>query len=70
VTVQDYKSYDAGTTIFTKQQNLDAFTPGVTPAHLNFQAGKIADFMVSNGLAQTRPNIDGLFDDKFVKAVP
>lgn len=70
VTVEDYKSYDAGTTIFTKQQNLDAFTPGVTSAHLNFQAGKIADFLLANGLAQSRPNIDGLFDDQFVKSVP
>ncbi|MFI9454627.1 ABC transporter substrate-binding protein [Amycolatopsis sp. NPDC052450] len=69
VSIEEYKSYDAGTTIFTKQQNLDAFTPGVTPAHLNFQAGKIADFIVSNGLAQNRPNFDGLFDDQYVKAV-
>lgn len=70
VSTEDYKTYGAGTTIFTKQQNLDAFTPGVTPAHLNFQAGKIADFMVSTGLAQAPPSIDGLFDDKFVKAAP
>ncbi|WET78803.1 ABC transporter substrate-binding protein [Amycolatopsis sp. QT-25] len=69
VSIEEYQSYDAGTTIFTKQQNLDAFTPGVTPAHLNFQAGKIADFIVSNGLAQQRPNFDGLFDDQYVKAV-
>ncbi|MEU3627187.1 aliphatic sulfonate ABC transporter substrate-binding protein [Amycolatopsis coloradensis] len=69
VSIEEYKSYDAGTTIFTKQQNLDAFTPGVTPAHLNFQAGRIADFIISNGLAQNRPNFDGLFDDQYVKAV-
>ncbi len=69
VTIDEYKSYDAGTTIFTRQQNLDAFTPGVTPAHLNFQAGKIADFIIANGLAQSRPNFDGLFDDQYVKAV-
>ncbi|GAB3717944.1 ABC transporter substrate-binding protein [Amycolatopsis oliviviridis] len=69
VSIEEYKTYDAGTTIFTKQQNLDAFTPGVTPAHLNFQAGKIADFIVSNGLAQNRPNFDALFDDQYVKAV-
>ncbi|KZB87315.1 sulfonate ABC transporter substrate-binding protein [Amycolatopsis regifaucium] len=70
VSTDEYRTYDAGTTIFTKQQNLDAFTPGVTPAHLNFQAGKIADFMVSTGLAPARPNIDGLFDDQYVKSVP
>ena len=66
----DYKTYDAGTTIFTRQQNLDAFTPGVTAQHLDFQANKIVDFIVSTGLAQQRPSLDGLFDDQFVKAAP
>ncbi len=36
VATNDYKTYDAGTTIFTRQQNLDAFTPGTTPEHLNY----------------------------------
>ena len=69
VSTGDYRSYDAGTTIFTLRQNIDAFTPGVTPTHLNHQAGQIADFMVSTGLTQNRPSLDGLFDDRFVKAV-
>ncbi|GAB2811006.1 ABC transporter substrate-binding protein [Lentzea nigeriaca] len=69
VSVADYRTYDAGTTIFTLQQNIDAFTPGVTPTHLNHQAGQIADFMVNTGLTQKRPSLDGLFDDRFVKAV-
>jgi NitT/TauT family transport system substrate-binding protein len=69
VSAGDYRSYDAGTTIFTLGQNIDAFTPGVTPTHLNHQAGQIADFMVSTGLTQKRPSLDGLFDDRFVKAV-
>ncbi|MEC3979452.1 ABC transporter substrate-binding protein [Amycolatopsis sp. H20-H5] len=70
VTPADYKTYDSGTTIFTRQQNIDAFTPGVTSAHLDFSANKIIDFIVNTGLAQQRPSIDGLFDDRFVKAVP
>jgi NitT/TauT family transport system substrate-binding protein len=70
VSPDDYKTYDAGTTIFTRQQNLDAFTPGTTPAHLNFQTNKIIDFMISTGLVKERPSLDGLFDDRFVKAVP
>lgn len=69
VSTDDYRSYDAGTTIFTLRQNIDAFTPGVTPAHLNHQAGQIVDFMMSTGLTQNRPSLDGLFDDRFVKAV-
>ncbi|HEV2778640.1 MAG TPA: ABC transporter substrate-binding protein [Actinophytocola sp.] len=70
VSPEDYRTYDAGTTIFTRQQNLDAFTPGTTPAHLNFQANKIIDFMTGTGLVDNRPSLDGLFDDRFIKAVP
>ncbi len=70
VSPEEYKSYDAGTTIFTRQQNLDAFTPGTTPAHLNFQASEIADFLVNTKLVDKRPELDGLLDDTFVKAVP
>ena len=70
VSVEDYRTYDAGTTIFTRLQNLDAFTPGTTPAHLNYQAGQAADFLLSTGLVDKRPPLDGLLDDRFVKAVP
>src|SRR6185295_5488792 len=52
VSPDDYKKYDAGTTIFTRQQNLDAFTPGITPEHLNHQAQLIVDFMMSTGLTK------------------
>jgi NitT/TauT family transport system substrate-binding protein len=70
VTISDYGTYAAGTTIFTLRQNLDAFTPGTTSDHLNYQAGQIADFLVSAGLVQSRPNLTGLFDQRFIKAVP
>jgi NitT/TauT family transport system substrate-binding protein len=70
VSVDDYRTYDAGTTIFTRQQNLDAFTPGTTPAHLNYQANLIIDFILSTGLAKERASMDGLMDDRFVRAVP
>lgn len=70
VGVGDYNTYDAGTTIFTRQQNLDAFTAGTTAAHLNYQAALTADFVFGTGMVQHRPNLDGLLDDRFVKAVP
>jgi NitT/TauT family transport system substrate-binding protein len=70
VSPADYRTYDAGTTIFTRQQNLEAFTSGTTPANLDYQAGKISDFLVSIGLAKERPSLAGLLDDRFVKAVP
>jgi NitT/TauT family transport system substrate-binding protein len=70
VTISDYGTYAAGTTIFTLQQNLDAFTPGTTSDHLNFQASQIADFLTSSGLVQSRPDLTGLFDNRFIKGVP
>ncbi|MET7423979.1 ABC transporter substrate-binding protein [Dactylosporangium sp. NPDC005555] len=69
VSDEDYKSYDAGTTIFTKEQNIEAFTPGTDATHLDFQAGRIAEFLVSTKLVETKPPLDGLFEPKFVKAV-
>jgi NitT/TauT family transport system substrate-binding protein len=68
VSAADYRSYDAGTTIFTREQNVAAFAPGENPANLDFQARSIADFLVSAGLVDERPPLDGLFDDTFVTA--
>jgi NitT/TauT family transport system substrate-binding protein len=69
VSVEEYKSYDAGTSIFTKEQNLAAFQSGTTPANLDYQAALIADFLVEAGLADEKPSLDGLLEPKFVKAV-
>jgi NitT/TauT family transport system substrate-binding protein len=69
VSAADYKEYDAGTTIFTREQNLSAFAAGDTPAQLGHQAGEIADFLVSTGLVDDKPPLDGLFEPKFVQAV-
>jgi NitT/TauT family transport system substrate-binding protein len=69
VTTEEYRTYDAGTTIFTRRQNLDAFTAGTTPAHLNYQAGKIVDFLVGVQQMHERPAVDDLFDNRFVSAV-
>jgi NitT/TauT family transport system substrate-binding protein len=70
VGVETFKTYAAGTTIFTHQQVVDAFTPGTNAKHLNFQAAQIADFILETGMIQSRPNLTGLLDDRFVKAVP
>ena len=68
VSAADYRTYDAGTTIFTRQQNLDAFASGKTPANLDYQAQQIGDFLLATGLAEQRPKIDGLLEPKFVQA--
>ena len=68
VTPEEYGSYDAGTRIFTIQENLEAFTPGTTDANLDFQAKKIATFQKDVGISDKDPDLTGLFDDRFVKA--
>ncbi|GIH09596.1 sulfonate ABC transporter substrate-binding protein [Rhizocola hellebori] len=69
VSADEYKTYDAGTTIFTREQNLSAFASGSTPANLDYQAGLIAQFLVDTKLAEKKPSLDGLFEPKFVQAV-
>jgi len=68
VSAADYKTYDAGTTIFSRDDNLAAFTPGSTPANLDFQAEAIAEFLVAAGLVDEAPPLDGLLDGRFVQA--
>jgi NitT/TauT family transport system substrate-binding protein len=69
VSTTDYGSYDSGTTIFTRAQNLSAFASGSTPANLDYEAAQISQFLVDTGLAPTKPSLDGLFQPKFVQAV-
>ena len=69
VSPEDYKSYDSGTTIFSREQNLEAFSPGSNAKHLDFQANQIAEFLVSTKLVDKKPPLDGLLEPKFVKAL-
>ncbi len=68
VTPEEYAEYDKGTTIFTVEQNVEAFTPGEDMTHLDFAAKQIATFVKEAGLTEAEPELDGLFDDTFVKA--
>lgn len=66
VSVADYRSYDAGTTIFSRADNVAAFAPGDAPTNLDFMAERLADFLDSTGLVDERPTVDGLLDPRFV----
>ena len=69
VDVADYRTYDAGTTIFSRADNLAAFEPGNTPVNLDNQARSIAQFLVDAKLVDTMPSLDGLLEPRFVRAV-
>jgi len=64
----DYKAYDAGTTIYSLEQNRQVFQPGTTMTSLPFAAEQISAFLQAVGLAKTAPKLDGLLEPKFVNA--
>jgi NitT/TauT family transport system substrate-binding protein len=70
VSEEEYKAYDAGTTILTLEQNREAFKPGTTMASLPYAADQISLFLQEVGLAKTPPKLEGLLDPQFVNAVP
>lgn len=68
VSVADYQTYDKGTTIFSLEDNVTAFTPGTTTKNLDFEAGEISKFLLSAKLIDKAPDLTGLFEPRFVKA--
>jgi NitT/TauT family transport system substrate-binding protein len=68
VSVADYQSYDKGTTIFSLEDNLTAFTSGTTTKNLDYEAGEISKFLLAAKLIDKAPDLTGLFEPKFVNA--
>jgi NitT/TauT family transport system substrate-binding protein len=68
VSLPEYVEYDAGTKIFTLEENLKAFQPGTDMTSLPYAAEEITKFLVESGLAKQKPDLTKLFDDRFVKA--
>jgi NitT/TauT family transport system substrate-binding protein len=69
VSVPEYEAYAQGTQIFTLAQNIDALYPARgSDTSVPGTASIIAKFLYDAHLTKTLPNIDGMFDDRFVKA--
>jgi NitT/TauT family transport system substrate-binding protein len=68
VKADEYKEYAGGTQIFTVEENLKAFLPGNDMHSLQFAAQEMSKFLTEAGLAKATPDINKLFDDRFVKA--
>ncbi|MFM7676790.1 MAG: ABC transporter substrate-binding protein [Synechococcus sp.] len=66
VSEEEYKQYDAGTTIFSLEDNRQALKPGSTMASLPYAAEQISTFLQTVGLAKTPPKLDGLFVSTFI----
>jgi len=69
VTEAEYKAYNAGTTIFTLEQNRQAFKAGSTMQSLPFAATEISAFLQEVGLAKTPPKLTDLLNSRFVDGV-
>jgi NitT/TauT family transport system substrate-binding protein len=68
VTVEDYKGYNRGTTIFSLEDNRKAFQQGNDMTSLSFAAEEISNFLLEKGLIKKAPDLTNLFDSQFVKA--
>ena len=65
----EYEQYKAGTTFFSVDQNLEAFSDGDGMQHMPYAAQKMADFMVSVGFIPEKPDMSNLFDPSFIKTI-
>ena len=68
VSTDDYKSYDAGTTLFSAADDSKAFEAGSTRASLQFAATDISKFLLDSGLIKQQPDLSKLFDPQFITA--
>ncbi len=68
VSKEEYRSYEAGTTLFTLAQNTEAFAPGTDFKSLQFAAKEITAFLKGDDLIKQDPDLTKLFDARFVKA--
>jgi NitT/TauT family transport system substrate-binding protein len=69
VSEAEYKAYDAGTHIFSLEENKQTLKPGTTMTSLPFAATEISTFLQEVGLAKTPPNLQGLLEGKFIDGV-
>ena len=65
----EYEQYKAGTTFFSIEQNLQAFSDGEGMKFMPYAAEQMADFMVSVGFIPEKPDMSNLFDSSFIKTM-
>ncbi len=68
VSTEEYEAYDAGTTLFTLDDNLTAFELGTDYTSLDYAKDEITAFLLESELIQTEPDLSKLFEPKFVRA--
>ena len=68
ISPEEYQQYKDGTTLFSIEDNVEAFSEGDTMKSMPYAAEIMADFMVKTGFIPEKPDMGNLFDDRFIKA--
>jgi NitT/TauT family transport system substrate-binding protein len=68
VTIEEYREYDAGTTLFSIDDNIEAFAAGNDITHLSYAADEIAAFLVEVGFVEGEFDYSRMLEPRFVEA--
>jgi NitT/TauT family transport system substrate-binding protein len=68
VTVEEYADYDAGTTLFSVADAVEAYTPGDDFTHLDYAAKQIAAFLLETGFVEDEIDVARVLDGSFTAA--
>ncbi len=68
VTIDELQLFQAGTKMFTIEDNLEAFSDGESMKHLPYAALQIAEFMIEVGFIPQAPDLTKILDKQFVQA--
>ncbi|MGD1897691.1 MAG: ABC transporter substrate-binding protein [Phormidesmis sp.] len=69
VSIEELQLLKEGTRMFTLEDNLDAFSEGDGIQYMSSAAVEMADFMVGVGFIPEAPDLNSIFDDRFVRAL-
>ncbi len=68
VSVEEFQQFKEGTRFFRIEDNIEAFRDGEGMQHMPYAAEQMAEFMLDVGLISQEPDLDNLFEDRFVQA--
>ena len=67
ISSEEYQQYKDGTTLFSIEDNLEAFSESAMMKSMPYAAAIMADFMMQTGFIPEKPDMSNLFDDRFIK---
>lgn len=68
ISIEELQLFKEGTKIFTIEENLEAFSSGEGIEHMPTAAKRMTLFMLDVGFIEQAPDLNKLFDDRFVRA--